>query len=230
MNSAVFARFWEDYGTIVVMLLEGTRDTLYMTLMSTLFGYVLGLPMGIVLAVTDQDGICENAGIYKVLDVIVNIIRSIPFLILLILVIPLTKLLVGRSYGSTATIVPLVIAAAPFIARMVESSLKEVDKGVIEAAQSMGADNWTIIWNVLLSEARTSLLVGVTIALGTILGYSAMAGVVGGGGLGDIAIRYGYYRYETGIMIVTIIILVVLVQILQGLGMALSKHMDKRRV
>lgn len=227
MNSAVLAQLWEEYG---VMLLEGTRDTLYMTLMSTLFGYVLGLPMGIILTVTDKNGICENAVIYKILDFIVNIIRSIPFLILLILVIPLTKLLVGKSYGSTATIVPLVIAAAPFIARMVESSLKEVDKGVIEAAQSMGAGNGTIIWKVLLSEARTSLLVGVTIALGTILGYSAMAGVVGGGGLGDIAIRYGYYRYETGVMMVTIVILVALVQILQGLGMALSRHMDKRRV
>lgn len=229
MSSTAFAQFWEENQTIIMMLLEGTRDTLYMTLMSTLFGYVLGLPMGIVLTVTDQDGICQNAAVYKVLDFIVNIIRSIPFLILLILVIPLTKLVVGRSYGSSATIVPLVIAAAPFIARMVESSLKEVNKGVIEAAQSMGAGTWTIIWKVLLSEARTSLLVGVTIALGTILGYSAMAGTVGGGGLGDIAIRYGYYRYETGIMLVTIVILVALVQILQGLGMTLSKHMDKRR-
>lgn len=229
MDSSAFVQFLKENETIIVMLLEGTRDTLYMTLMSTLFGYVLGLPMGIVLTVTDQDGICKNAAVYKVLDFIVNIIRSIPFLILLILVIPLTKLIVGRSYGSTATIVPLVIAAAPFIARMVESSLKEVDKGVIEAAQSMGAGNGTIICKVLLSEARTSLLVGVTIALGTILGYSAMAGVVGGGGLGDIAIRYGYYRYETGIMLVTIVILVALVQILQGVGMALSRNLDKRR-
>ena len=142
---------------------------------------------------------------------------------------PLTKLIVGRSYGYEATIVPLTIAAAPFIGRMVESSLKEVDKGVIEAAQSMGAGIFTIIWKVLLAEARTSLLVGVTIAIGTILGYSAMAGVVGGGGLGDIAIRYGYYRYETGIMIVTIVVLVVLVQILQGIGMMLSKKLDRRK-
>lgn len=230
MDNTAFAQFLEENQTMIVMLLEGTRDTLYMTLMSTLFGYVLGLPMGIVLTVTDRNGICENGAVYKTLDFIVNIIRSIPFLILLILVIPLTKLIVGRSYGSTATIVPLVIAAAPFIARMVESSLKEVDKGVIEAAQSMGAGNGMIIWKVLLSEARTSLLVGVTIALGTILGYSAMAGVVGGGGLGDIAIRYGYYRYETRIMLVTIVILVALVQVLQGLGMALSRHMDRRRV
>ena len=142
--------------------------------------------------------------------------------------IPLTKLIVGKSYGSSATIVPLVIAAAPFIGRMVESSLKEVDKGVVEAAQSMGASTWEIIWKVLLPEARTSLLVGVTIVTGTILGYSAMAGTVGGGGLGDIAIRYGYYRYETDVMIVTIIILVILVQILQAIGMMISKKLDRR--
>ena len=210
------------------MLLEGTAATLYMTLLSTFFGYLIGLPMGIVLAVTDKDGIRPNAVVYRILDFIVNLTRSIPFLILLILVMPLTKLIVGQSYGAVATIVPLTIAAAPFIGRMVESSLKEVDKGVIEAAQSMGAGIFTIIWKVLLAEARTSLLVGVTIAIGTILGYSAMAGVVGGGGLGDIAIRYGYYRYETDIMIVTIVILVVLVQILQGIGMMLSKKLDRR--
>ena len=207
---------WDN--ATITMLLEGTRDTLYMTLVSTFFGYVLGLPLGILLAVTDKEGIHPNSAVYKVLDVIVNILRSIPFLILLILVIPLT-----------ATIVPLVIAAAPFVARMVESSLKEVDPGVIEAAVSMGAGTRTIIWKVLLAESRTSLLVGVTIAVGTILGYSAMAGTVGGGGLGDIAIRYGYYRYQTDIMIVTIVILVVLVQILQGLGMMLSRKLDKRK-
>ncbi|MDD6492107.1 MAG: ABC transporter permease [Firmicutes bacterium] len=216
--------------TIRNMLIEGTWATLYMTLVSTLFGYLVGLPLGITLAITDKGGIKPNAAVYKVLDFIVNLTRSIPFLILLILVMPLTKLIVGQSYGSTATIVPLTIAAAPFIGRMVESSLKEVDKGVIEAAQSMGAGTFTVIWKVLLAEARTSLLVGVTIAVGTILGYSAMAGVVGGGGLGDIAIRYGYYRYETGIMIVTIVILVILVQILQGIGMMLSKKLDRRQV
>lgn len=212
------------------MLLEGTVDTLYMTIFSTFFGYVFGLPLGIVLTVTDEEGIKPNTAVYKVLDVIVNIFRSIPFLILLILVMPVTKAIVGKTYGSTATIVPLVIAAAPFIGRMVESSLKEVDKGVIEAAQSMGANTFTIIWKVLLAEARTSLLVGVTIVTGTIFGYSAMAGVIGGGGLGDIAIRYGYYRYETPIMLVTIVVLVILVQILQGIGMMLSKKFDRRRV
>ena len=208
---------------------EGVRDTLLMTLVSTLFGYILGLPLGIALAVTDKDGIRPNALVYKILDVIANIVRSIPFLILLILVMPLTKLIVGKSYGSVATIVPLTIAAAPFIGRMIESSLKEVDHGVIEAAQSMGAGTFTIIWKVLLVEARTSILVGVTIAIGTILGYSAMAGVVGGGGLGDIAMRYGYYRYETLIMIVAVVLLVILVQIFQTLGMRLSVKLDRRK-
>ena len=212
------------------MLVDGLRDTLYMVVFSTHFGYILGLPLGVLLAVSDRDGIRPRRVLYRVLDIVVNILRSVPFLILLILVIPLTKLLVGKSYGSTATIVPLTIAAAPFIARMVESSLKEVDHGVIEAAQSMGASNRTIILKVLIGEARTSLIVGVTIALGTILGYSAMAGVVGGGGLGDIAIRYGYYRYETGVMIVTVVILVLLVQILQVLGMMLARLTDRRKV
>ncbi|SCP97444.1 methionine ABC transporter permease [Anaerobium acetethylicum] len=215
---------------ITDMLVQGVYDTLYMTIVSTLMGYVLGLPMGIALAVTDKKGLRPNSVIYKMLDIIVNIIRSVPFLILLIVLIPLTKAIVGKSYGSSATIVPLVIAAAPFIARMVESSIQEVDKGVIEAAQSMGAGLFTIIWKVLLVEARTSLIVGVTIATGTILGYSAMAGVVGGGGLGDIAIRYGYYRYQTDIMLVTIILLIVLVQILQGIGMMLSKKLDRRKI
>ncbi len=213
---------------LTVMMLEGTRDTLIMTLISTLFGYILGLPMGIALAVTDKNGVRPNAVVYKVLDVIANIVRSIPFLILLLLVMPLTKLIVGRTYGSAATIVPLTIAAAPFIGRMIESSLNEVDHGVVEAAQSMGAGTFTIICKVLLVEARTSILVGVTIAIGTILGYSAMAGVIGGGGLGDIAMRYGYYRYEALIMIVSVVLLVVLVQIFQTIGMKLSVKLDKR--
>ncbi len=213
---------------IIDMLKTGLFESLYMILVSTLVGYLLGLPMGIVLTITDEDGIKPNRVIYKILDVFSNIVRSIPFLILVILIIPFTRLLLGKSYGPTATIVPLVVAAAPFIARMVESSLKEVDHGVIEAAQSMGASTWTIIYKVLLVEARTPLIVGATIVTGTILGYSAMAGAVGGGGLGDIAIRYGYYRYQTDIMIVTVIILIVLVQLFQGIGMFLSKRLDKR--
>lgn len=214
---------------VIEMLMKGIGETMYMTLVSTLFGYVFGLPMGILLTISDKDGIKPNAFLYKLLDVIANIVRSVPFLILLIVLIPFTRTLVGKSYGSTATIVPLVVAAIPFIARMVESSLREVDAGVIEAARSMGASTFTIVVKVLLVEARTSLIVGVTIALGTILGYSAMAGTVGGGGLGDIAIRYGYYRYEAGIMIVTVVLLIVLVQIFQTIGMRLSVHLDKRK-
>lgn len=213
---------------IVIMLLEGIRDTVYMTVASTFFGYVIGLPMGIALAVTDKDGLKPNAAIYRVLDVISNIVRSIPFLILLILLIPFTRFVVGKSYGSTATIVPLIICAAPYIARLVESSLKEVDKGVVEAAKSMGATNFQIVMHVLLVEGRTSIITGATIAMGTILGYSAMAGTVGGGGLGDIAVRYGYYRWQTDIMIITVILIIILFQLFQNIGMKIAAKMDKR--
>ena len=214
---------------MTLMMWDGVKETLFMTLLSTLFGYILGLPIGIALAVTDKSGIKPNVVVYKILDVIANIIRSVPFLILLILIMPVTKLIVGRSYGTAATVVPLTVAAAPFIGRMIESSLNEVDRGVIEAAQSMGASTMTIILRVLLVEARTSILVGVTIALGTILGYSAMAGIVGGGGLGDIAMRYGYYRYESEIMLVAVVLLVILVQIFQTIGMKMSVKLDRRR-
>lgn len=214
---------------ILKMLGTDILNTLYMTITSTVLGYVIGLPMGVLLVVTAQNGLRPNAVIYKVLDIIINITRSIPFLILLILVLPLTRVLVGRTYGPTATIVPLTLAAAPFIARMVESSLLEVDKGVIEAAQSMGAGNFIIVTKVMLCEARTSLLVGATIALGAILGYSAMAGVVGGGGLGATAINYGYYRYQTDIMLVTVVLLVLLVQIMQWAGTRLAKKLDRRQ-
>ena len=214
---------------VVDMILKGIQETLYMTLLSTLMGYVIGLPMGVLLAVSDKDGLKPNRVLYRILDVIANIVRSIPFLILLILLIPFTRMIVGKSYGSTATVVPLVIAAGPFIARMVESSLKEVEEGVIEAARSMGASNLRIIVKVLLVEARTSLINGATIAVGTILGYSAMAGTIGGGGLGDIAIRYGYHRYQADIMIVTVVLLVILVQIFQMVGTTLANRLDKRR-
>ena len=200
---------WDNATTMMVV--EGIFVTLYMTLATTFMGYVLGLPMGIALVITAPKGLRPNKIIYKVLDVVVNVVRSFPFLILLIVIQPLTRIIVGKSYGPTATIVPLTLSAAPFIARMVESSLLEVDHGVIEAAQSMGANLWTIIWKVMIGEAKTSLIVNVTIALGTILGYSAMAGIVGGGGLGDIAIRYGYYRYDSSIMWVTVVLLIVLV-------------------
>lgn len=214
---------------ITDMIINGVWATLYMTVASTVLGYLFGLPMGVLLAITDKEGLTPNAVVYKILDVIANIVRSIPFLILLILLIPFTRLLVGQSYGSTATIVPLVIAAIPFIGRMVESSIKEVDAGVIEAARAMGASNMRIIVKVLLVEARTSLITGATIAIGTILGYSAMSGAVGGGGLGDIAIRYGYYRYQSDIMIVTVILLVILVQIFQSVGMLIANKIDRRK-
>ena len=215
--------------TMIKMLLEGIWDTCYMTIVSTFFGYLIGLPLGIALTLTAEKGIAPNRTVYRTLDVLINITRSIPFLMLLILVMPLTKAIVGKTYGSTATIVPLTLAAAPFIGRMVESSLKEVPTGVIEAALSMGAKTGTIVWKVLIGEARTSLLVGATIVLGTVLGYSAMAGVIGGGGLGDIAIRYGYYRYDTGVMLVTLVFIVAIVQLLQGLGNLAARKIDHRR-
>ena len=213
----------------VEMILVGIKDTLYMTLVSTAFGYVLGLPLGIVLNVTRKDGLKPNKVIYGIGDFICNIIRSVPFLILLILLIPFTRFVVGQSYGSTATIVPLVICAAPYIARVVEASLNEVDAGVIEAAKAMGASNLQIILKVMLVEARVSLLNGVTITTGILLGYSAMSGTVGGGGLGDIAVRYGYYRWQTGIMIVTVVLLIVIFQIIQHLGTGFARHMDHRK-
>lgn len=213
---------------VVSMIVQGIGETLYMTCVSTVFGYLLGLPVGVLCAVTDRDGIRPNRAVYRTLDVVINILRSVPFLILLILLIPFTRFVVGKSYGPTGAIVPLVISAAPFIARMVESSIKEVDHGVIEAAQAMGAGSGTIIRRVLLPEARVSLIVGVTIVFGTVLGYSAMAGIVGGGGLGDIAIRYGYYRYQADIMIVTVILLVLLTQLFQIAGTGLAAKLDRR--
>ena len=214
---------------VVQMIGTGIVETLYMTLFSTIFGYVLGLPWGVALSVSAQGGLRPNAVVNKVLGFLANVMRSIPFLILLILVMPFTLFIVGKTYGSTATIVPLTLSAAPLIARMVESSLNDVDAGVIEAAESMGASTWTIITKVMLTESRVSLVSGIVIMLGTVLGYSAMAGVVGGGGLGDIAIRYGYYRYQADIMIVTVVLLVALVMILQALGSRIAIALDKRK-
>lgn len=214
---------------LVSMLAEETVTTLYMTLFSTALGYLFGLPMGVLLSVSSADGLKPNRVLYKILDVIANVVRSIPFLILLILIIPFTRFVVGKAYGPTATVVPLTVAAIPFIARMVESSLQEVDAGVIEAARSMGAGTVQIVWKVMLVEARTSLINGATIAVGTILGYSAMAGAVGGGGLGDIAVRYGYHRYEAGIMFITVILLILLVQVFQTVGTKFANRLDKRK-
>lgn len=213
---------------MIQMLGMGIYESLYMTLISTFMSYVIGLPMGLILVSTDKDGIFPVVWLNKLLGFIVNILRSVPFLILMITVIPVTRKIVGTTIGSKATIVPLVIAAAPFIARVVESSLKEVDKGVIEAAESMGASPFQIMFKVLLPEAKPSLLVGAAISVTTILGYSAMAGIIGGGGLGAIAMNYGLYRYQRDIMFITVILLVIIVQIMQEIGMKIANISDKR--
>ena len=215
------AKLWAEIGM-------GIYETIYRTLASTLLGYVIGLPLGVVLIITRKGGIRENAALNQVLGVIVNILRSIPFLILMIAIIPFTRFVMGKSYGSTATIVPLTVAAFPFISRMVESSLSEVDGGVIEAAQAMGATPLQIIRKVYIPEATPSLISGAAIVATNILGYSAMAGSVGGGGLGAIAINYGYYRFNAQVMVVCIAIMVVLVQAVQLVGTRLSVKLDHR--
>jgi len=210
------------------MIGKGTLETLYMTLFSSFLAYVIGIPLGITLVITDKNGIRSFVIINRILGTVVNILRSVPFIILLIAVIPITRAILRTSLGSTAAVIPLVFASAPYVARLVESSIKEVDEGVIEAAKSMGAGTMQIITKVMIPEAMPSLLVGSAIAVTTILGYTAMAGLVGGGGLGDIAIRYGYHRYEIDIMLVTVAILVLIVQGFQEIGMKMSRLYDKR--
>ena len=214
--------------TTINMLVKGIWETIYMVFLSSALSYVIGIPLGIALVVTDKEGISPVPLFNKVLGLIINLLRSVPFIILLIMVLPITKFIVGKTIGSNATVVPLIIAAAPYIGRMVESSLKEVDAGVIEAAKSMGASTWQIIVKVLLPEAKPSLLVGAAISVTTILGYSAMAGFTGGGGPGDIAIRYGYHRYQTDMMMVTVVLLVIIVQLIQEVAMRMSRKSDKR--
>lgn len=200
----------------VAMLKTAIWETFYMVALSSLFAYVIGLPLGIVLVVTDTDGIYPIPWLQKILGLVINLLRSVPFLILLFIVLPLSKIVIGTRIGSPAIVIPLTIAAAPYIARVVESSFREIDAGVIEAAKSMGASTWQIIWKVLLPESRPSLLLGAALAVTTILSYSAMAGFTGGGGLGAVAINYGYYRYEPGLMWIAVILLVVMVQIKIG--------------
>lgn len=207
---------------------QGFLETIYMTVISTALAYVIGLPLGLVLVVTDKDGIHPIPWLNSLLGMVINFFRSIPFLILLIALMPFTKMVVGTVIGCKAAIVGLWIAAAPFIARMVESSLKEVEIGVVEAAQSMGASPFQIMTKVLLPEAKPSLLVGAAISITTILGYSAMAGIVGAGGLGAIAINYGYYRKQSDIMYVMVILMAIIVLVFQELGMRISKHTDRR--
>ena len=206
-----------------------TVATLYMVSISTVISYLIGIPLGVILVVTEEGGLCPMKLVHAVLGFLTNIFRTIPFLILLVMVLPITQFLVHTTLGPTAIIPPLVFAAAPYIARMVESSLKEVDEGVIEAARSMGANRRQIIWKVYLPEAKPSLYIGAAICITSILSYSAMAGFVGGGGLGAIALNYGYYRYKTDIMIIAVVVLVGIVQIIQEFWMRLAKFSDKRR-
>jgi len=213
---------------MIQLLITGIGETLYMVVISTVAAYVFGIPLGVIMYITDKKGICRKRAINLVVGVIINIIRSVPFLILLVAILPFTRLVVGTTIGPTATIVPLIVAAIPFVARMVESSLKEVDGGVIEAAKAMGSSNFQIITRVLLPEAKPSLLVGLTIAITTILGYSAMAGFTGGGGLGAIATNYGYYRYQKDVMLITVAVLVIIVQIFQEAGIRIVNKLDKR--
>lgn len=209
--------------------LRGTWETLYSLLLQTAFAYVIGLPLGVLLVIGEKDGIRPLPGlIMKISNVVVNLLRSVPFLILMIIALPVSKLIVGTKIGTEATIPPMVIAAFPLIARMVESSLREVDRGVVEAAQSMGASTWQIVTKVMLPEAKPGLISGVAITMTTILGYGAMAGIIGGGGLGKIAINYGYYNFKTVVMWAAVIGLIVLVQIIQSVGTKLATASDKR--
>lgn len=208
---------------------QATGSTLYMIGLSTLCAVIIGLPIGILLYLTAPRGLLANATLYQVVSVIVNVVRSVPFIILLILLIPFTNLVVGTSIGVNAAIVPLVIGAAPFFARVAETALREVDHGVVEAAQAMGAAVSTIICRVLLREAWPAIVAGITLTAVTLVGYSAMSGVVGGGGLGDLAVQYGYERFQTNVMVVTTIVLIILVQILQMAGDGIVLHFARRR-
>lgn len=218
------ATFFDNYG---MLLAQGTWDTLLMTIVSTFFAYVIGIPLGVLCVLTSPKGLMPHRVFNMVLGWIINIGRSIPFIILLVALIPFTRFIVGTSLGVPGAIVPLVISAAPFIARMVEQSIEEVDGGLVEAAQSFGANTWQIVYKVFLREALPSLVRGFAIVFITILGYSAMAGCVGAGGLGDIAIRYGYQRYQDDVMIATVIILIVIVQIVQSTCNYAARKMDK---
>ena len=203
-------------------------ETIYMTLLSTLFSYAIGLPLGLILAVTSDDGIHPIPWLNRILGILVNVFRSMPFIILMVAMLPVAKAVVGTSLGNQAMIVTLVIAAAPYVARMVESSIREVNAGVIEAAQAMGSTSLQIVWKVLIPEAKPSLITGAVISMVTILGYSAMAGTIGGGGLGQIAITYGYQRSNDDIIWICILLIIVIVQIIQEIGTGLAQRTDRR--
>lgn len=211
------------------MIWTSTLETLYMVFFSTLFSLLIGFPIGILLTVTKEGNILERPKLNKVLDFIINTLRSFPFIILMILLFPLSRIIVGTSIGSTAAIVPLSISAAPFVARMIEGALNEVDKGLIEASSSMGANNWTIIFKVMIPETMPHIIHGITVTVISLIGFSAMAGTIGAGGLGDLAIRFGYQRFKTDIMVYAVIVIIIVVQILQSLGNYLVYRAKKNR-
>ena len=213
---------------IINLLLQGFLETVQMTVISTVVAVLLGVPLGVILVITSRGHIMQNEAVNKVLGAIVNATRSIPFIILMVAIIPFTRLVAGTSIGTTAACVPLTLVAIPFLARLVETAIKEVNGGVIEAAQSMGATPLQIIWKVLLPEALPTLIDNITVLIVNLISYSAMAGAIGGGGLGDIAIRYGYQRFQGDVMLATIIILIVLVQVIQSLGDYLSRKVNKK--
>lgn len=221
-----FSAFFAQYGNL---FLQGTVDTLIMTCVATILAYVIGIPLGILLVVTSPNGLRPNRIVSTIVGWIVNIGRSVPFIILLVALIPFTRFIVGTSLGVPGAVVPLVVTAAPFAARMVEQSLEETDSGLVEAAQSFGASTWQIVWKVYLKETLPSLVRGAAITFVTLFGYSAMAGTVGAGGLGDIAIRYGYQRFQTDVMIFAVLLCVVLVIVFQAVGNVTARKIDKRR-
>jgi len=213
---------------MVALVIPALLETLYMVFFATLFSLLVGFPLGVLLVITEKNNIWEKPVFNKILNSVINILRSLPFLILMILAFPLSKLLVGKTIGTTATIVPLSIAAAPFVARVIESSLKEIDRGIIESSLAMGASIPQIIFKVLLPESMPSLVLGTTLTIITLIGYSAMAGAIGGGGLGDLAIRFGLYRFQTDVMIISVVIIVILVQATQYIGNTIAAKINKR--
>lgn len=223
---AVIFDFIDNYGS---MLVQGTLETLYMTFFSTLYAYILGLPIGILAEISRMGGIHPMPVVNKILGIFINIGRSVPYIILLVAVIPVTRLIAGTTIGPKAATVSLIISATPFVARLIENSLRELDGGVIEAAKAMGASDTQIVFKVMLPEALPSIVMGISLATITLVGYTAMAGAIGAGGLGHIAISYGYHRYETDIMMITIVLLIIIVQLIQSLGQKLSKLLDRRR-
>lgn len=211
------------------MIWTSTLETLYMVFFSTFFSLLIGFPIGVLLVITKEGNILERPKLNKILDFVINTLRSFPFIILMILLFPLSRIIVGTTIGSTAAIVPLSISAAPFVARMIEGALNEVDKGLIEASSSMGANNWTIIFKVMIPETMPHIIHGITVTVVSLIGFSAMAGTIGAGGLGDLAIRFGYQRFKTDIMIYAVIVIILVVQLLQSLGNYLVYRAKKNR-